>query len=170
MILYGHQSNRVSYDLQLNYQIGVDNGVQTRPLPVFPRPPSPYSRILVAATSSGEMLQDDPSVGFPALTMAKLYNHSWNCELIDDVLEVQWRVQAGYITITLSAVVANLPKAENSYLAFGISGSRNQTRMIGSDVTLGFMGDFGLHLGDFVLGAKLTVKNVVFIALKWMAV
>lgn len=146
----------------------MDNGIQVGPLPTFPRTPPPHSRIQLAATSSGEMLGDDPNGGLPLISTANPV-HSWNCEILDDVLEVQWRVQTSFITITLSAHLTPLFHPENSYLAFGISGARKKSQMIGSDVTLGFVSESRLHLGDFVLGAKTPVRKTGSIRLTFVS-
>ncbi|XP_055337673.1 protein Skeletor, isoforms B/C-like isoform X2 [Paramacrobiotus metropolitanus] len=143
----------------LHYEISIDNGIQSLALP---RNGIPKPKIQLSAsdpTSGEQLMSDDPKAGKEPLPRDNVLddlsrNHIWNCEILDNLLEVQWKVQNGYITVTLSAPSSVLPNADSAYLAFGLSGSSKTVQMVGSDVTLGFVGPKGLQLRDFILGGK----------------
>jgi len=62
-----------------------------------------------------------------------------NCQQLHKRLQVGWEIFGPQITIELVGQID-----ENDYIAFGLSGSDNQTKMIGSDVAISYMSG---HLG-----------------------
>ena len=55
----------------------------------------------------------------------------YNCESLSDDFQVRWRINGGEIDIEL---LAEIP--DNTYMAFGVSGSSDSTNMIGADVVV----------------------------------
>ena len=71
----------------------------------------------------------------PPVVPHRLLRNVWNCERLDGILEVQWKVQEGnFVTITLKVALTELPDRAGSYVAFGVSGSKTTPSMVGSDV------------------------------------
>nr|XP_027204866.1 protein Skeletor, isoforms B/C-like [Dermatophagoides pteronyssinus] len=93
----------------------------------------------------------------PALTtVIKVESRLPNCEQLHQRLQVNWEVFGPQITIEL---IGQLKK--DDYMAFGISGSDNSSRMIGSDIAIAYM---ETHLGftrDYNITGAFPCTNVL---------
>ncbi|XP_038065022.1 protein Skeletor, isoforms B/C-like [Patiria miniata] len=90
----------------------------------------------VAATQNfGSIAFDPATINVPAvLDPPPTYP---NCEvLLEDEFQVQWRINAEDSSITVEMAGRVTP---GNYLAFGLSGSENETLMDGSDVVVGWL-------------------------------
>nr|XP_046920523.1 protein Skeletor, isoforms B/C-like [Dermatophagoides farinae] len=93
----------------------------------------------------------------PALTtVIKIESRLPNCEQLHQRLQVNWEVFGPQITFEL---IGQLKK--DDYMAFGISGSNNSSRMIGSDVAIAYM---ETHLGftrDYNITGTFPCTNIL---------
>ncbi|OQV16373.1 putative Protein Skeletor, isoforms B/C [Hypsibius exemplaris] len=168
----------------LNYQIGMDNDITALPCgggSNGPRPTFPRASSRIQLELANDMQSDGPHFQQQLRSVADAWNHLseftnhtelkpptltaapsrllrnvWNCEILDDLFEVQWKVHGGsFVTFTLSAPLSALPDRAFSYMAFGISGSKARSEMIGADVTAGFLTPPSrVVLSDLILGGQ----------------
>ncbi len=78
-----------------------------------------------------------------------------NCEQLHQKLQINWEIFGPQITFE---IVAQVDK--NDYIAFGISGSKNSSQMIGSDIALSYLDQ---HLGvtqDYNITGKFPVRHL----------
>lgn len=75
-----------------------------------------------------------------------------NCQQLHQRLQLNWEIFGPQITFE---IVGQVDK--NDYIAFGISGSKNSSQMIGSDIALSYL---DAHLGythDYNITGKFPV-------------
>ena len=78
-----------------------------------------------------------------------------NCEQLHSRLQLSWEIFGPQITFEVSAEIAG-----NDYIAFGISGSKTSSQMLGSDVALSYLDG---HLGftvDYNITDRFPCTNV----------
>ncbi|GAU92706.1 hypothetical protein RvY_04754 [Ramazzottius varieornatus] len=163
---------------ELNYQIGVDNDIQAGPLTSVPRSPLLSPRIRLSLTDGMSNMQGDEAKHAGTQPVHQIRKRSewtpfsefhpappspnrqlsssdeWNCEVLDDILTLQWKIQGKFLLVSLSVPVSALPDRVASYIAVGFGGPKTKSQMIGSDVTLGYLAPDGITLVDMVLGGN----------------
>ena len=106
-------------------------------------------------SSNNNLLNIPPSINslikpkFGALSLP-------NCQQLHSRLQLNWEIFGPQITFELVGQIRS-----NEYMAFGLSGSKNSSRMIGSDVAISFMdGHIGYTL-DYNITGRFPCTNIL---------
>ncbi len=77
-----------------------------------------------------------------------------NCEQLHQKFQLNWEIFGPQITFEAFAQIDR-----NDYIAFGLSGSKNSTQMIGSDVAISYLKDHSGVTQDYNITGKFPVNN-----------
>ncbi|CAG2120853.1 unnamed protein product, partial [Medioppia subpectinata] len=92
----------------------------------------------------------------PSLT--KIIKHESrlpNCEQLHQKLQINWEIFGPQITFQMVAQIE--PK---DYIAFGLSGSKNSSQMIGSDVAVSYLDGHLGYTNDYNISGKFPCTNI----------
>lgn len=85
-----------------------------------------------------------------------------NCLQLHKNFQVSWEIFGPAITFQLAGMVD-----EDEYLAFGISGSTEQSQMVGADVAVAYINGYQAYATDYNITALTPVCNIDNERIEW---
>lgn len=79
-----------------------------------------------------------------------------NCEQLHAILQLRWEIQGRSITLQLTGQIE-----EDEYIAFGISGAANSSKMVGADVAVCYIDGHYANAVDYNISDRFPCSNVL---------
>ncbi|KAH8026983.1 hypothetical protein HPB51_000694 [Rhipicephalus microplus] len=79
-----------------------------------------------------------------------------NCEQLHATLQLRWEIQGRSITLQLTGQIE-----EDEYIAFGISGATNSSKMVGADVAVCYIDGHYANAVDYNISDRFPCSNVL---------